>query len=103
MPSAHAKRDDVRVLAVPVREIAAEIGDNIVGNSVVLGALVAAFPVVSVPGITTLMENAFAKNQKYLHLNKMAFDKGHAWALTELATAERPPGAPVVPHVRMPR
>ena len=90
-PSGHTNRDDIRLLCVPVRELAAEIGDNLVSNSIVLGALIAAIPVVSVPGIMALMESMLARNQKYLHLNKLAFEKGHAWAQREVAASSTPP------------
>ncbi len=78
-PSIDINRDDIRLLCVPVKELTAGIGDNLVGNSIILGALIAAFPVVSVQGIMALMERMHAKNQKYIRLNKLAFDKGYNW------------------------
>jgi 2-oxoglutarate ferredoxin oxidoreductase subunit gamma len=72
-------RNDIKLICVPVKEMAAELGDSLIGNSIVLGALIAAFPVVSVPGIMKLMDSMLAKNPKYLQLNKLAFDKGYSW------------------------
>lgn len=83
-------RDDIRLLCVPTVEMAAEIGDSLVGNSVILGALIAAFPVVPVERILSLMEKAFARNQKYLHLNRLAFDKGYARAGKEAVSPASP-------------
>jgi len=78
--SGNVNRDDLKVLCVPVNEVAAEIGDSLIGNSVVLGALIAVSSVVPVPRIMALMDRMLAKNPKYLRLNKLAFDKGYAWA-----------------------
>jgi 2-oxoglutarate ferredoxin oxidoreductase subunit gamma len=98
---AHIDREDIRLLCVPVRELIAEVGDSVVGNSIVLGALVAAVPIVSVPGIMALMESTLARNQKYLRLNKLAFERGYSWATSE--NADSSPSRDAAPGSSRPR
>ncbi|SHI19856.1 2-oxoglutarate ferredoxin oxidoreductase subunit gamma [Sporobacter termitidis DSM 10068] len=54
-----AKRTDIRVLNVPVNEIAIELGNVKVGNMVMLGALVRATGVVSEESIHQVMHKTF--------------------------------------------
>ncbi len=77
--SSRARRDDIRLAAVPANEIAAELGDASAGNMVLLGALLAAEPIVSRDSILAAMDTAFARNRKHLEMNRAALLKGYAF------------------------
>jgi 2-oxoglutarate ferredoxin oxidoreductase subunit gamma len=69
-----AKRTDIKVLSVPVNEIAMELGNVKVGNMVMLGALVRATDVVSEESIRQVMEKTFTGEKAKLNaLNVKAF------------------------------
>ncbi len=68
------KRTDVRVVNVPVNEIAAELGNTKVANMVMLGALVHATNVVSAESIEKVMQKTFTGSKaKLIDLNMKAF------------------------------
>ena len=77
--SSRARRDDIRLAAVPANEMAAELGDASAGNMVLLGALLAAEPIVSRESILAAMYTAFARNPKHLEMNRAALLKGYAF------------------------
>jgi 2-oxoglutarate ferredoxin oxidoreductase subunit gamma len=69
-----AKRTDIKVLNVPVNEIAMEIGSVKVGNMVMLGALVRATDVVSEESIHAVMHKTFTGEKAKLNdANMKAF------------------------------
>lgn len=78
-------RNDIGVVYVPANELAAEAGDSGVGNLVVLGALLAYRPVVSLNSIHQIMEETLAKKQKLLNMNRKALESGYSWTQTEYA------------------
>ncbi len=71
-----AKRTDIRIFYVPAMRLAAEMGNDAVANLVILGALMAASPLVSQANVLAVMDTMFAKNPKALEANKQAFNKG---------------------------
>ena len=71
-------REDIRVLYMPVSAAAAELGDDSVGNLIILGALVAGCPVVSMAGLTTVLDGILSKDQVRLEMNKRALHKGYS-------------------------
>ena len=71
-------REDIRVLYVSVSTAAAELGDDSVGNLIILGALVAGCPVVSMAGLTAVLDSMLSGNQERLKLNKQALHKGYS-------------------------
>jgi len=73
-------REDIRVVYVPASDLVIGLGDDSVGNLVILGALVAGCPVVSTSSIIAAMNNMLSKNQRRLEINKQALSKGYAWA-----------------------
>jgi 2-oxoglutarate ferredoxin oxidoreductase subunit gamma len=80
-------RDDVRVVGVPVSNLATqELGKTIVANLVMLGVLVAKTGIVSVAG----MEAAIRENvpPKTIDLNLRAFRRG--LELGEAASIQEP-------------
>jgi 2-oxoglutarate ferredoxin oxidoreductase subunit gamma len=69
-----AKRTDIRVLNIPVNEIAMELGNTKVGNMVMLGALVRATNVVTEASIKKMMLKTFTGEKAKLNeLNDKAF------------------------------
>ena len=70
-------REDVKVLAVPVDDIALELGNVKVANTVLIGALVGATGIVSKEAIITSLEEKFkAKNPAIMALNIAALERG---------------------------
>lgn len=68
-------RDDIRVLGIPVNDIAAELGNNKIANMVMLGALVRATSVVAESAIEAVMKKTFTgEKAKLIELNKKAFE-----------------------------
>jgi len=76
--SSKVKRDDIRVVYVPVTDLATEMGDRSAGNLIILGALVAGSSPVSKSSIIAAMDDMFDKNNKHLKRNKLAFEKGYS-------------------------
>jgi 2-oxoglutarate ferredoxin oxidoreductase subunit gamma len=72
-------REDISVVYVPVSDLATEVGDNSVGNLVILGTLLANRPVVSMSSIIVVMDGMLSKNQERLEMNKRALNQGYAW------------------------
>lgn len=72
-------REDISVVYVPANDLAAEVGDNSVGNLVALGTLLANRPVVSMSSIIGVMDSMLSKNQERLEVNERALNQGYAW------------------------
>ena len=69
-----ASRTDIKVLGIPVNEIAMELGSVKVGNMVMLGALARATSVVSEDSIKAVMHKTFTGEKAKLNdLNMRAF------------------------------
>ncbi len=69
-----AKRSDIRVLEIPVNDIAMDLGNPKVGNMVMLGALVRATNVVSEDAIRQVMHKTFTGEKAKLNdANMQAF------------------------------
>ena len=70
-------REDVRVLSVPVDDIALELGNVRVANIVLIGALMGATDIVSKEVFVRSLEEKFkAKKPEILELNMKALEKG---------------------------
>ena len=70
-------REDVKVLAVPVDDVALELGNVKMANTVLIGALVGATDIVSKEAIVASLEAKFAKKKpEILELNMKALEKG---------------------------
>lgn len=85
--SSKVSRKDVRVVSVPAIEMAMELGDDGVANLVILGALLARCPVVSLSGLTAVMDNMLAKSER-LGINKQALNLGYAFARGQETTVK---------------
>jgi 2-oxoglutarate ferredoxin oxidoreductase subunit gamma len=77
-------RQDIQVISVPANRLAQEIGADSTANIVVLGALLAVNPVVSLDGVIKGMEQLFGSNMKALEMNKQALIKGSAVTSREI-------------------
>lgn len=72
-------RDDVKVVAVPVDDIALELGNVKVANTVLIGALIGATGIVSKDAIIASLEDKFkSKSPKIMELNIAALERGIA-------------------------
>ena len=70
-------RDDVRVLSVPVDDIALELGNEKVANIVIIGALIGATDIVSKDIFVQSLEAKFKEKKPIiLELNMKALEKG---------------------------
>lgn len=70
-------RDDVKVIAVPVDDIALEVGNIKVANIVIIGALIGATEIVSKDIFVASLEEKFkAKKPEILEMNMKALEKG---------------------------
>ena len=84
--TAESRRTDLRVVALPANDIAAEIGAAQMANVLLLGALVAATNVVKLNTLDRVLdEHVSARHRDKLELNKQALRKG--MALVEHAAA----------------
>ena len=70
-------RTDVTVVAVPVDDVALELGNVKMANTVLIGALVGATDIVSKEAIVASLEAKFGKKKpEILELNMKALEKG---------------------------
>ncbi len=73
-------RDDIKVISVPVDDIALEVGNIKVANIVIIGALIGATGVVSKEVFVASLEEKFkAKKPEILEMNMKALEKGIAF------------------------
>ena len=73
-------RDDVKVIAVPVDDIALEVGNIKVANIVIIGALIGATDIVSSDIFVASLEEKFkSKKPEILEMNLQALEKGIAF------------------------
>lgn len=74
------KRDDVKVIEVPVDDIALELGEVRVANTVIIGVLIGATDIVSKEKMVSSLEEKFkAKKPEIMALNVAALEKGIAF------------------------
>ena len=66
MVDREAKRDDINIIFVPCNEIAEEIGDKKLMNMVAMGALLSAFPEVSIKDVEKALEGHLPERHKHL-------------------------------------
>lgn len=73
-------RDDVKVISVPVDDIALEVGNIKVANIVIIGALIGATGIVSKEVFVASLEEKFkTKKPEILEMNLKALEKGIAF------------------------
>lgn len=73
-------RDDVKVISVPVDDIALEVGNIKVANIVIIGALIGATDIVSKEVFVQSLEEKFKeKKPEILEMNMKALEKGIAF------------------------
>lgn len=74
------ERKDVKVLSVPVDDVALELGSVKVANTVIIGALIGATDIVSKEVFIKSLEDKFkTKKPEILELNMKALEKGIAF------------------------
>ncbi len=77
------ERDDVKVISVPVDDIALEVGNIKVANIVIIGALIGATDIVSKEIFVASLEAKFkAKKPEILQMNMEALERGIAFGKT---------------------
>lgn len=78
-------RDDIKLIKVPVTELALELGNAKVLNVIMLGVYVGYTNVIDPAIVWDTIEKKLAKKVKLLPLNKMAFEKGLEMGKAQLA------------------
>lgn len=72
------ERDDIKVLKVPVTEIATELGNLKVLNIIMLGAYIGYTEIIDAGVMLTAVKKKLAKKPALLELNETAFNRGLA-------------------------
>jgi len=76
-----ATRTDIRVIGVPANELANELGSVKSANLILLGALLAANPIVRIDSIKKALDEHVAEGRRHIiEPNKRALDRGAAAA-----------------------
>ena len=71
----NATRDDIDIIRVPTIELAEELGNTRAANVIMFGALMRSINIVSRDTCEHVLEKVFSgRKEKYLELNKKAFD-----------------------------
>lgn len=71
------KRTDIKVIAVPANEIAAELGNDRVANMVVMGAILKQTGIVDIETVMSVLQKTMTgRKQALLPLNRQALEKG---------------------------
>jgi 2-oxoglutarate ferredoxin oxidoreductase subunit gamma len=71
-----SNRLDLKVIYVPMVELARELGDESVSNMIALGAILANAPVVTTSSIIKVLNQMMSKDSAQLEMNKAALLKG---------------------------
>jgi len=76
-----SERDDITVVYVPANDLAAELGNVKMANVVLLGALLAAKPILPVEALKRAMEDHIPEHRKnIIEPNKQALERGVEYA-----------------------
>ena len=78
MAPSKVSRQDIRAIYIPANDLAAELGGGSASNLLLLGAFLAACPVVSLNSITAALKKTLTGKQRLLEANKRALKKGYA-------------------------
>lgn len=71
------KRDDVQAVYVPANDIAEELGNSKVANSIILGALIGLTRVVSMESVVESLKRVLpARRHNLIEINRRALEKG---------------------------
>jgi len=76
-----SERKDISVVYVPANDVAAELGNVKMANVVLLGALLATKPILSVEALKKAMDDHIPEHRKHIiEPNKRALDRGIEYA-----------------------
>ncbi len=79
--SRETKRTDIDVLRIPANNLADELGNAKMANVVLLGALLAKRPLMSLETIDRILdEHLTGKKKQFIEPNKRALRRGHEYA-----------------------
>jgi 2-oxoglutarate ferredoxin oxidoreductase subunit gamma len=74
-------RDDISALLIPANEIAEEIGVSRLGNMIMVGAMIALKPILSLDAVKKALEEHIPeRHKKTLPMNNEAMDRGYKFA-----------------------
>lgn len=72
-----SKRKNIKVINIPMTEIAHKLGDTRCANMVAIGALAARSKTLSIRNVTNMLKEAFKNKEELFLINKKALDKGY--------------------------
>lgn len=72
-----SKRRDVKVLNIPMTELASKLGSTKCANMVAIGALVKRSKMLSIRNVASALKEALKDKEDIFILNKQALEKGH--------------------------
>ena len=77
-----AERPDVRLIRLPMNEIAQELGEPRCANMVGLGAVIKALGLFPLDAVVSAMEEELGARgrERLLEVNRMALERGFAWS-----------------------
>jgi 2-oxoglutarate ferredoxin oxidoreductase subunit gamma len=77
-----AEREDIASVAVPANDLAAELGNVKMANVVLLGAMLAYRPIVSLDAVEVVLEEHLeGAKRRFIEPNKCALHRGAVYAL----------------------
>jgi 2-oxoglutarate ferredoxin oxidoreductase subunit gamma len=71
-------REDIRIVEVPMNDMADELGNDKTANIIMLGAIAAITGMVEKESLIKKIASQFAGKEKVIALNIQAFEKGYA-------------------------
>jgi len=71
------KRKGIKIVSIPMTEIAHKIGDTRSANMIALGALAKRSKMLSIRNIVNVLKEAFKDKEDLFLINKKALDKGY--------------------------
>ncbi|MDR3288435.1 MAG: 2-oxoacid:acceptor oxidoreductase family protein [Peptococcaceae bacterium] len=81
MIPATESRADVRLIRIPVNDMAHELGRDSVANIIMLGAMQALAPVVREDALRSALNGVSKKNPALMEFNERALQRGYQYAL----------------------
>jgi 2-oxoglutarate ferredoxin oxidoreductase subunit gamma len=72
-----SKRRDVKVINIPMTDIASKLGSTKCANMIAIGAAVKRSKMLSIRNVTSALKGALKDKEDLFLLNKQALEKGH--------------------------
>ena len=91
LASAESNRDDIRIVAIPANDIAAEVGSERSVNMVLLGGYVVANELLGLETVEEALAQVIPeRHHAMIPVNQAALQRGAAWAAGQISRGESP-------------